>query len=275
MISNITGASAQSISAYSSFNHSQTQVVKEQSLQLSQHDEVSISAEAQQLFAMEQEYNFPPLSKADMERVDKLNAEIDKILGTEEIQFSKADEKSADKLYQQIDNIFADDKVTKEEEKLLAKIDGKLDDIYEKYEKPLTQEQEQKLEGLFAELDSIYGVDEEGVGDDLMADLFQELGLSEADQEKANKINGEIDKILGVDETVFSDQDLDAADELFEQMDRIFADDKVTKDEEKQLAKLDEQLDNIYQKYEKPLTKDDEEKLDELFGQLDQLYGLS
>lgn len=275
MISNVTGASAQSISVYSSFSSSKTQVVKEQSLLSVQHDEVSISAEAQQLFAMEQEYNLPPLSKADIARVDKLNAEIDKILGTEEIQFSKADEKSADKLYQQIDNIFADDKVTKEEEKLLAKIDGKLDDIYEKYEKPLTQEQEQKLEGLFAELDSIYGVDEEGIGDDFMADLFQELGLSEADQEKANNINGEIDKILGVDETVFSDQDLDAADELFEQMDRIFADDNVTKDEEKQLAKLDEQLDNIYQKYEKPLTKDDEEKLDELFGQLDQLYGLS
>lgn len=270
MINSVTGANAYGVSAYSSTTSSQTQVVKEQSLLSIQQEKVSISAEAQQKFAFEQGQGFPPLSKADMEKVDKINAEIDKILGTEEIKFSKVDLKSADKLYQQIDNIFADDKVTKEEEKQLAEIDSKLANIYEKYEKPLSQEQEKKLESLFSELDKIYGVDNE----DLMAGLYQGLGLSKADQEKADKLNNEIDKLLGMDKP-FSKEDQKAADKLFEQMDKIFADEKVTKDEEKQLTKLDEQLDTILKKYEKPLTKADEQKLDELFGQLDKLYGLS
>lgn len=269
VINNVTGANAQSISAYSSNQRPQTQVVKEQSLESVKQDQISISTEAHQRFALEQ--GFLPLSKSDTERVEKINAEIDKILGTEEIKFSKADQKSADKLYQQIDNIFSDDKVTKEEEKLLSKIDNKLSDMYEKYEKPLTQTQEKKLESLFSELDDIYGVND----DDPMADLYQGLGLSKADQEKADKLNADIDKVLGTDKIVFSKEDLDAADKLFEKMDSIFSDDKITKDEEKQLSKLDEQLDNIYKKYEKPLTKEDEKKLDGLFEQLDKLYGLS
>lgn len=270
MISNVQGASAHSISAYSSTSSSQNQVVKEQSLLSVQQEEITISAEAHQKFALEQEHSFPHLSKEETERVNKINAEIDKILGTEEVKFSKVDQKSADKLYQQIDSIFADDKVTKEEEKQLEKIDNKLSDIYQKYEKPLTAEQEKKLDGLFSELDSILGVDD----DDLFGDLYQGLGLSKADQEKADKLNAEIDKVLGMDKP-FSKEDQKAADKLFEQMDKIFADEKVTDGEEKQLTKLDEQLDAILKKYEKPLTEADEKKLDDLFGQLDDLYGLS
>lgn len=274
MISNAIVAGSQSISLYSPSDSLKGSTEVEQTLPSIKQDEVTISAEAQQLFGSELSYGSPLLSEADEKRVNEINSEIDKILGTEEIKFSKADEKSAGKLYQQIDSIFADNKVTKEEEKQLAKIDRSLADIYEKYDKPLTKEQEQKLEGLFAELDNIFGI-EEDLYEDSLDGLFQELGLSKADQEKADELNAQIDKVLGTDSIKFTQQDLAAAEKLFEQMERIFADDAVTEDEEKQLAELDQQLETIYQKYEKPLTKEDEQKLDELFAQLDKLYGLS
>lgn len=274
MINQINNSGIQNIASYQSISNNKASQPQNADKK-AETDTLSISQQAQQLAELEQVYSGSGLSDGQLKRVDSINAEIDKILGVDEISFSKADEKSANKLYQQIDRIFADNVVSKDEEKQLSALDSKLADIYQKYEKPLNKEQEQKLEALFSELDQIYGVEPQSVDDGSVQSLFQGLGLNAKEQQQADKINADIDKILGVDNIEFSQQDIAAADKLYQQIDDILATGNINKEQEKQLSKLDQQLDGIFQKYEKPLSKEDEKQLDQLFGQLDKLYGLS
>ena len=134
---------------------------------MQQDDFISLSHDALFAFEMAQtEYEFDhQLTPEEQKQADKINAEIDKILGTEEPKLSNGDQKSADKIYQQIDKIFEDDKVTEKEEQLLSKLENQLDKLYEKYEKPLSEAEEKKLDELFSQLDKLYGFDEEEFDD--------------------------------------------------------------------------------------------------------------
>lgn len=238
-------------------------------------DVLSISPQAQQKLAVEQSYLTQGLSDQQLARIDDIHAEIDQVLGGGDIVFSKADQKSADKLYQQIDNLFADDRITAEEAAQLTKLDEKLANIYQKYERPLTDQQEQKLTDLLSELDQLHGIEQGGGAFDAMSAFYQELGLTPEQQNQAEAINKEIDQVLGVDAMAFSPTDLEQAESLYLQMDELLAKEGLSEQDEKTLNQLDEQLANIYQKYEKPLSKEEEAKLDSLFSQLDNLYGLA
>mgnify|MGYP001162172588 CR=1 FL=1 len=92
------------------------------------------------------------------------------------------------------------------------------------------------------------------------------------DQAQVNKIHDKIDKLMGTGEVKLSSIDKKDAHKIYNKIDGIFSDGIVTKDEEKELTKLNIELEDIDKKYQKPLTKDQQTKLNDLFAQLDKLY---
>ena len=248
--------------------HSTTSKVTDATIEQSKSpksDELSISKNAQQLFEFENALGFSALPSTSVNRIDEITAEIESILGDTTLELSKVDKKAADQLYKQIDDFFADDVITEEEDKQLAELDDQLDAIYQKYEQPLSQKQEQKLASLFTELGDIYA---ELDGDD----TFENVTLSDENQQIADAIVAQISQIIGIDDIELSSEDEEEAKLLNEKISSIYSNATISPAQEKQLVELNEKLNQIYQGYEKPLTRDDEEKLDTLFDQLDQLY---
>ncbi len=126
----------------------------------------------------------------------------------------------------------------------------------------LTASQKKKVEALNKELDSIFGVP-------------KSLSAEEKAQEK-NLIE-QINKLLGVsDQKPFSEETERKLETLYNKIDEIFADGKVTKEEGTKLIALEKRIDEILGSNKSPneLSQADQKKLDELFAKLDSLYGV-
>lgn len=105
---------------------------------------------------------------------------------------------------------------------------------------------------------------------------ISEKAFSKEDQKKIDSINQDIDKILGKDkqDIKLSGADKKSALSIYKQVEGIFSDGKVTKKEQQQLEKLNQQQHEIMEKYHQPkeLTQQQHKKLEQLFGKLDAIY---
>lgn len=99
--------------------------------------------------------------------------------------------------------------------------------------------------------------------------------LNNEELKQAEDLANKIDKILGVNDIQLSKSDQKIMDKIDKKIDAIFDDNKVTKEEEKQLNSLKKRQDSILANYEeKELSEKDEKKVISLFKQLDTLQGL-
>jgi hypothetical protein len=227
-----------------------------------------ISTGATELFNLEKEMLTATinLNSENQEKVDEINAQIDKLIGTSEVKLSSIDKKDADKIYKQIDSIFSDGIVTKDEEKELVKLDSQIGDIEKKYQTPLTKDQQQKLDNLFAQLDKLYTGEDTSkiqIGKDNINEIKHLLdnsvkNESEEEEQSIDLIKTDVAELISLNghgaspesnKSIFDkfpNDDKEVIFELFEKIGNLFADGKINKDEELKLAKLDEQIKKIY-----------------------------
>jgi len=118
----------------------------------------------------------------------------------------------------------------------------------------------QRIESLEKELDGILGAPKE---------------LSDSEKKQEQKIIAEIEKMLGSGEgSGIPEAARKRMDGIYQQIDKIFEDDKITEDEEHQLSALSKRLDKMFETYQPPeLTDADQKKLDELDASMAKLYG--
>lgn len=205
------------------------------------------------------------LSKEQQKKLDKINAEIDKILGgnKKEVKLSAKEKKDADEIYKQINDIFADGKITKQEAKRLDELNEKQQKLFAKFEQPLSKEQQKKLDNLFQQMDKIFAAHEAEHSD---------INISKEDHKALGKLDKQIQKLLGENNEVkISKQDKVDMDKLQQQLDKLYSKDKLSDDDHKKAEELEKKLDKLYSKYHKPLSKEQEQKLEQLFNQMDKI----
>lgn len=119
----------------------------------------------------------------------------------------------------------------------------------------------QRIESLELQLDGILGTPKQ---------------LSAQEQQQEEQILNEIEAILGgTDGSGINQAAQKRMDSIYQQIDKIFEDDRVTEDEEKQLSALGNRLDQLFESFQEPeLSSDQEQQLNTLYDRLDSLYGL-